>query len=304
MTKQFGIQLTPSAEQIGQIREIARLVDREGLDLIGVQDHPYAPAQLDAFGVIAMILADTERVRVFPDVADLPLRGAAVLANAAASLDVQSGGRFELGLGSGGYPRAIASMGGPMRSPGDALAALDESIGLMRTLWRTPVGERVVVPGTYAAVDGMRAGPAPAHPIGIWVGSIGPRSLALTGRVADGWAAPIPHYLPYEEWPRAQDMIDAAARDAGRDPSEVIRMAQLVGDITATDVPSVRLSGEDPIRASADQWVDVISDLAVQGRFDTFVYWPENPTPDQASRWVRDVVPAARTALNVAVPAR
>jgi alkanesulfonate monooxygenase SsuD/methylene tetrahydromethanopterin reductase-like flavin-dependent oxidoreductase (luciferase family) len=61
---------------------------------------------------MATILARTDRVRVFPDVACLPLRPPAVMAKAAASLDVMSGGRFELGLGAGGFGEAIDAMGG------------------------------------------------------------------------------------------------------------------------------------------------------------------------------------------------
>jgi alkanesulfonate monooxygenase SsuD/methylene tetrahydromethanopterin reductase-like flavin-dependent oxidoreductase (luciferase family) len=63
-----------------------------------VQDHPYQRRFLDTFSLLAFVAARTSRVRLFPDVANLPLRDPAMLAKASASIDVLSGGRFELGL--------------------------------------------------------------------------------------------------------------------------------------------------------------------------------------------------------------
>jgi len=64
------------------------------------------------------LLAETKHISFFTDVANLPLRLPAVMAKAAASLDVLSGGRFELGLGAGGFPDVISGFGGPARAPG------------------------------------------------------------------------------------------------------------------------------------------------------------------------------------------
>src|SRR6266550_8057775 len=110
------------------------MADEAGLDLIGIQDHPYQRRFLDTWMLMATVLANTQRVRVFPDVANLPLRPPAVLAKAAASLDVLSGGRFELGLGAGAFPDVIASMGGPRRTPGESVEALEEAIDVIRLM--------------------------------------------------------------------------------------------------------------------------------------------------------------------------
>src|SRR6185312_8607476 len=118
----------PDAADIPGIMRLARQVDDLGFDLIGIQDHPYQRRFLDTWTLMAAILAQTRRVRVFPDVASLPLRPPAVLAKAAASLDLLSGGRFELGLGAGAFWDAIVAMDGPRRSPREALAALEEAI--------------------------------------------------------------------------------------------------------------------------------------------------------------------------------
>ncbi|MBA8953766.1 LLM class flavin-dependent oxidoreductase [Actinomadura namibiensis] len=294
-THTFGIQLAPEAATLGTFRALARQADRSGLDLLGVQDHPYAAGLADTFSVMATVLAETERLRVFPDVASLPMRGPGVLAKQSATLDLLSGGRFELALGAGAFWPAIAAMGGPSRTNPEALRALAEATEIIRAMWRA--GETVRVTGEHYTVKGVHAGPAPAHEIGIWYGSVGPRAHALTGRLADGWAAPIPHYLPYEKWRESQDIITGAAAEAGRDPAAITRMAQLVGDVTAGP-GRVRLEGEEPIRTDAAGWARVLADLAAETGFDAFVYWPEHADETQVRRWAEEVVPATRELLG------
>lgn len=287
----FGIQLAPTADELPRLRALARVADREGLDLLGIQDHPYAGGLADTFAVIATVLAETERLRVFPDVASLPLRGPALLGKQAATLDLLSGGRFELALGAGAFWPAISAMGGSSRTNPEALQALTEATEIIRAMW-VP-GAKATVAGAHYSVHGVQSGPAPVHPVGIWFGSVGPKANALTGRIADGWAAPIPHYLPYEKWQGAQQIISASALDAGRDPGDIMRMAQLVGDIT--EAPgSVTLRGEEPIRTDAAEWARILADLATDTGFDTFVYWPESPDEIQLRRWVAEVVPRVR----------
>jgi alkanesulfonate monooxygenase SsuD/methylene tetrahydromethanopterin reductase-like flavin-dependent oxidoreductase (luciferase family) len=71
--------------------------------------------------------------------------------------------------------------------------------------------DRVQSAGHYQ-LDGARLGPKPGHEIGIWLGAAKPRALALTGRVADGWAAPLMSYMPPAAAAEAQTVIDRAAR--------------------------------------------------------------------------------------------
>lgn len=113
---------------------MVRTADETGLELVGIQDHPYAPAFLDTIALIGVLLGESRRVRLFPNVANLPLRPPAVLAKAAASLDLLSGGRFELGLGGGGRP-AAAAMGGAQRSPGETVEAVREAVDVIRAVW-------------------------------------------------------------------------------------------------------------------------------------------------------------------------
>ena len=181
----FGTFLTPSAARADQVVTLAQLSETAGLDLVSVQDHPYQAAFLDAWTLLSVIAGATEQIRVFPNVANLPLRPPAVLARSAASLDLLSGGRAELGLGTGAFWDAIVANGGPRRAPGEAVEALEEAIAIIRAIWAADRSVRV--DGRHYQVVGAKAGPAPAHDMGIWVGSYKPRMLRVTGRLADGW---------------------------------------------------------------------------------------------------------------------
>ena len=86
---QFGVFPEPVAARLDEILALVGIADRNGLDLVGIQDHPYQRRYLDTWMLVATVLARTERITVFSDVANLPLRPPAVMAKAAASLDVR-----------------------------------------------------------------------------------------------------------------------------------------------------------------------------------------------------------------------
>src|SRR5699024_7831634 len=189
--------------------ELARLSDQVGLDLVTVQDHPYQPSFLDTWTLLSVIAAQTSSARVVPNVANLALRPPAVLARSAASLDILSGGRVELGLGTGAFWDGIVAMGGTALSPGELVDALEEAIAVIRGLWDT--NQRSVrVDGDHHRVVGARTGPAPVHPIGLWIGAYKQRMLELTGRLADGWV-PSLGYADAE----ALNAMNAPIHDAG-----------------------------------------------------------------------------------------
>src|SRR5919107_5125653 len=155
----FGVFPVPEAEQRDRVIEQVLLADRLGLDLVGIQDHPYQRRFLDTFSLITYLAARTERIRLFPDVANLPLRPPAVMAKAAATIDRLSGGRFELGLGAGAFWEAIGAWDGPVRSGPESVDALEEAIGIIRRVW---AGERgIKVAGEHYALHGAHAGPVP-----------------------------------------------------------------------------------------------------------------------------------------------
>ncbi|WP_216212453.1 LLM class flavin-dependent oxidoreductase [Amycolatopsis aidingensis] len=282
----FGVFPTPNADSVERIMDIVTLADRTGLDLVGIQDHPYQRRFLDAWSLLATVLARTERVHAFPDVASLPLRPPAVLAKAAVSLDLLSGGRLELGLGAGAFWDAIGAMGGPVRTAGQAASALAEAIQVIRRMWSQ---ERAVhFEGDSYQLAGVHPGPRPAHPIGLWLGVLGPRLLAELGRSADGWI-PSSSYLPPEALPAKHAVIDEAATAAGRDPAGIRRIYNVFGSITPAP--------EGFLRGPVDQWVDELTELAVEYGMDTFVFGAEQDDLDQFHRWAEEVVPAAREAI-------
>lgn len=229
----FGTFITPVADQADRTLALAQLTEEAGLDLVTVQDHPYQARFLDTWTLLSVIAARTTRVRVAPTVANLPLRQPAMLARSAASLDLLSGGRVELGLGAGAFWDAIAAMGGGRLTPAESVEALAEGIEIIRSVWDAG-GGTVKVDGRHHRVWGVHPGPAPAHPIGIWLGAYKKRMLGVTGRLADGWLPSSP-YAPPEQLPAMNAAIDAAARQAGRDPAAVRRLYNISGTFGSGD---------------------------------------------------------------------
>jgi alkanesulfonate monooxygenase SsuD/methylene tetrahydromethanopterin reductase-like flavin-dependent oxidoreductase (luciferase family) len=267
---QFGYFVLPDSMRPLRPLELAIRAEELGIDLIGAQDHPYQRRFYDTWTLLTAIAMRTTRVSVFPDVANLPLRPPAMLAKAAASLDLLSSGRVELGLGAGGFWEAIAAMGGPARTPGEAVSALEEAIEVIRLMWSGARGVRF--DGKFYELAGLNAGPAPAHPIGIWLGAYRPRMLRLVGRAADGWV-PSLGYLKPEGMPEANARIDDAAREAGRDPAVIRRVLNVAANLTA----------------------DEIAQLALEHGFDTFVIGEtQEDVEGELREFLENVAPKAR----------
>jgi alkanesulfonate monooxygenase SsuD/methylene tetrahydromethanopterin reductase-like flavin-dependent oxidoreductase (luciferase family) len=162
----FGTFITPLNSNPPEVVALAQLSEQVGLDLVTFQDHPYQPAFLDTWTLLSWVAAHTKRIHVAGDVLNLPLRPPAVLARAAASLDLLSDGRVEIGLGGGGFWDAIEAMGGPRRSPRDTVDALGEAIEVIRAIWDNQPGG-VFFDGKHYRLHGAKRGPAPAHDIAI-----------------------------------------------------------------------------------------------------------------------------------------
>lgn len=283
----FGYFLTPDAGQSELILELARFADGLGLDLLGVQDHPYQPRFLDMWTLLSAVARGTEHIRLVPDVANLPLRPPAVLARAAASLDILSGGRVELGLGSGAFPQAVRAMGGPARASGTAVDALEEAITVIRSLW-TP-GRVVDFDGAHYTLHGAEPGPFPPHHIGIWLGSYKPRMLRLTGRLADGWIPTLAYAAPSELGALTR-IIDEAARDVGRDPAAIRRIYNISGRFS--DVERGLLDGP------AELWVAQLTDLVLEYGISAFLLAPGEDAAGDLEWFATEVAPGVRESVE------
>ena len=284
----FGYFPVPDAAQHRQLAQDVRLCEDLGLDLVGVQDHPYQRRFMDTWTLVSVLAAQTSRIRFFTDVASLPLRPPAVLAKAAATLSLLSDGRFDLGLGTGAYWEGVAAMGGPARSKGEAAGALEEAVSVIRLMWS---GERgVKFQGQHYQLRGAQPGPSPAHPIGLWLGTYGPRMLALTGRAADGWV-PSSSYAPPARLPEMNARIDEAAAAAGRDPASITRLYNVMGRITAG-------ASAGFLDGPVEQLVDELTGLALDHGMDSFILAPAEAPAQQLTRFAREVAPQVRA--NVA----
>lgn len=274
----FGTFLTPSAAHPQSVVELAVLSERLGFDLVTFQDHPYQPALLDAWSLLAFVAARTERVHLSANVSNLPLRLPVVLARASTSIDLLSGGRFELGLGAGAFWDAVEAVGGRRLSPGQAVAALEEAITIIRSIWSVdePGGARV--DGEFYRVAGAKRGPRSPHPIGISIGAYKPRMLNLTGRLADGWLPSFGYLESLEQLDTMNRLIDEGAEQAGRAPSDIRRSLNI---------------------GAAEATVERLTLLALEHRVSGFILASDDAT--ELERFAAEVIPAVRAAVGEAV---
>lgn len=286
----FGLSLTPYVADLDELRELSSAADRAGLDYLAIQDHAYNSEFFDTWTLLTYLTAETERITFVPDVADLQLRPPTMLAKAASSLSVLSGGRIVLGVGGGASADGIAAMGGIRRSPPEMVEFTEEAIEIMRAALR---GGDVALSSSQHAVEGYAAGPIPVAPIPIWLGSQAPRMLEVTGRSSDGWVSPLNVYMRPPLVPDRQRAIDDAARAAGRHPAEIRRIYNVVGSIVPSDAG---MNGSGLIGDVA-AWIEALTGYAVDLGFDTFILWPRSEPLAQLDVFAREVVPGVREAV-------
>ncbi|MBF8188812.1 LLM class flavin-dependent oxidoreductase [Nonomuraea sp. K274] len=280
----FGSFITPADAAPKQVLDLAVGSEAAGLDLVTFQDHPYQPAFLDTWTLLSYVAARTERIHLSGNVINLPLRPPAVLARAAASLDLLSDGRFELGMGAGGFWDAIEAMGGRRLTPGQGVDALSEAIDVIRGVWDAGNRTRLRVDGQYYQVDGAKRGPAPAHDIGIWLGAYKPRMLRLVGGKADGWLPSLPYMKSLDQLAESNAIIDEAAAEAGRDPGAVRRLLNVSGRFGEQD--GRLLSGPPRL------WAGQLAELTLQYGFSAYVLMSDDPGMIQT--FGQEVAPATR----------
>jgi alkanesulfonate monooxygenase SsuD/methylene tetrahydromethanopterin reductase-like flavin-dependent oxidoreductase (luciferase family) len=142
--------------------------------------------------------------------------------------------------------------------------------------------------GEFYSLRGMRPGPHPVHPIGIWVGAYGPRMLDLIGRLADGWV-PSLGYSPPEKLPEMHKRIDAGAAEAGREPQDIRRAYNVSGMIGP--------EGDGLLDGPVSKWVENLARFSLELGMDTFIYWPPEDHVRQIEFFANEVFPAVREAV-------
>lgn len=168
------------------VREAALAADSGGIDAIGLWDHFHSNRPEEAlvggwctYGALAML---TERVRLTPMVLNHLSYPLGTLAKESASLAIVSGGRFELGIGAGGWPGEHEIWGQPFPSGPERVRILEEKVSALRGLWS---GEPVRVAGEHVRLEGAASRPAPPVPPRVVVGGGVRRLVHSAVRYAD-----------------------------------------------------------------------------------------------------------------------
>ncbi|HXJ26382.1 MAG TPA: LLM class flavin-dependent oxidoreductase [Streptosporangiaceae bacterium] len=282
----FGLNADPNIGGVAIAERITAIADSHGLELVGMQDHPYNDGFLDTFTLLTWLASKTASVHFVTNVANLPLRPPVMLAKQAATTDVLSGGRFELGLGAGAFWEGIAGMGGPHRAPRTALESLSEAIDILRAFW---AGEPFGFRGQHYQAPSVRPAPKPAHGIGIWLGVRGPRAVRLAGAKADGWMVSSPMVTP-DLLAELNEILTEGAEETGRDPAAITRLYNVMGLITSEN--------KDDFNGPVERWVDTLTSLYTESGMNAFIYWPSGDRERQSRMFAAEVVPAVRSALG------
>jgi alkanesulfonate monooxygenase SsuD/methylene tetrahydromethanopterin reductase-like flavin-dependent oxidoreductase (luciferase family) len=292
----FGFGAHSDIAEAPTLLRLTQQADRDGLDVFSLQDHPYIGERLDTYASIGFVLGQTQRIAGLANVTNLPTRPAAMLARTVTSLSALSGGRIVLGMGAGGLWDRISGMGVPRLSPGAAVDAFEEAIVLVKKL--SGGGPPVTFEGRYYQVSQIEPAPVAAPPV--WTGSVGPKSLAATGRVADGWIPGHAADWRSERYLTSRPVIDEAAIAAGRDPDEIRTVFNLPGRITDQPLAATRDEAGRWIGGSVAQWVEELTSAVLEHGASGFtLFSPGGGTQDAVSlgRWAAEIAPAVREAI-------
>jgi probable F420-dependent oxidoreductase len=170
---------------------------------------------LEAWTALSALARDTTNIRLGTSVLCNSYRHPSVLAKMAATLDIISGGRLDLGLGAGWFQREFEAFGIPFPAVGDRVSALGEALEVIKAIWTQP---NPVYSGRFYSLDGAVCDPPPVqspHPP-LWVGGEGDRVHRIAARSAQG--INIRYWSP-EKVKRRKDFLAQACASVGRDPS-------------------------------------------------------------------------------------
>jgi probable F420-dependent oxidoreductase len=222
----YGFSLPTGQIAFADAAGWARRAEALGFDSVWVSDHffysfarygadPSPIASLEPLATLAGIAAVTDRVRLGTLVLCAAFRHPALLAKAATSIDLLSGGRLDLGLGAGWMAEEFEAFGYRFGLPGERFAVLEETLEVLKELFG---GEPVTHDGPNVTLREAVLSPAPDRPPPLWLGGKGgPRLLGLAARLADGWNV-VWRMSPEAYAPKISE-VQAACEAEDRDPA-------------------------------------------------------------------------------------
>jgi F420-dependent oxidoreductase-like protein len=231
---------------------VAQATERLGFDAFFRSDHYLTvggsglPGPTDAWITLAGLARETSRIRLGTLVSPVTFRRPGPLAITVAQVDQMSGGRAELGLGTGWFDGEHTAYGIPFPPVGERFARLEEQLEIITGLWETPVGKMFSFDGTHYTLSGSPALPKPAQrprpPV--LIGGGGPaRTPRLAARFADEYNIPFATLeASVAAFGRVREACQGAGREpgslrysaaqtvcCGRDETELARRAQAIG---------------------------------------------------------------------------
>lgn len=282
-TLMFGLNVPASATPGADPVALACRAEELGFDFVSTADHPCGDEpSFETWTMLSWIAARTTRIRVATRVLGLPYRNPAMVAKMAETLDRLSGGRLILGLGAGYSDDEFRAFGLGVPTAGEKVDGLAEALAIIRGLWTEPA---FTFHGRRYHTNAADLAPKPGHPIPIWLGTFGPRALAVTGRLADGWIPSLGH-IPDGQLATMRDRVITAARQAGRDPAGLTCALNVDVHVAEHVAATSSMLAGSP--------AEVASQLAglVELGFTAFNFMPVPGTgPGQAERLAREVLP-------------
>jgi probable F420-dependent oxidoreductase len=287
-TLMFGLNISPSAAPGADPVADAKRAEELGFDLVSTSDHPGGTQPtFEAWTMLAWLAAATSRIRIASRVLGVPYRSPAMVAKMAESLSRLSGGRLILGLGGGYSDEEFRAFGLGVPTPRDKVDGMEEAIRIARGMWSEP---SFTFDGRLYRTEAADISPTPDRPIPIWLGTYGPRALAVTGRLADGWI-PSLSSAPPDQVVGMRDRVRAAARDAGRDPDAITCAYNLTVRVDPQGDPDPTV-----VSGSAEAVAEQLAGFVRLG-FSALTLLPVGPDPaQQVELLAAEVIPAVRAA--------
>ena len=255
---QFGIHLGPQNASVVELRSLWRWLDASEIDWVSLWDHLYEtpPANgtmehHEAFSMLGALAADTCRVRIGCLVFCSQYRNIGVLMKGAVSVDHISGGRFEMGMGSGWHDQEAKAFGIDFPSLGERMKTLESQLQAITSWKRT---QRISQSSHGVELSEASVNPSPMGKLPIWVGGTGrQKTLRMAGAYADGWNAA---YVPPSEYAELNKVLDDWCVKAGREPNEIERSINLMWAVSNEDPIAIRKKMEDQWGAAAQRVID------------------------------------------------